>query len=135
MAGAKNQHANKTKGETEVRPEMFNAHCLRVKCRMWVALVAGVGGRRRSCTLARGVWAALQHPQWTVATFFCLFYFFSCFLFDFYFWCLHIFADQASQRQGALRACGRRLRLGEGKGKRGTGAGAVAGRGCGCALR
>lgn len=67
--------------------------------------------------------------------FFCLFYFFFCFLFDFYFWCLHIFADQASQRQGALWACGWRLRLGEGKGKRGTGAGAVAGRGCGCALR
>lgn len=78
--------------------------------------------RRRLCKLARGVWEALQHPQWTVATFFvCLFYFFLLFLFDFYFWCLHIFTDQASQRQGALWACGRRLKreLEEGRGELG----------------
>lgn len=54
MAGAKNQHANKTKGETEVRPEMFNAHCLRVKCRMWVARVAG-GGEGVGCARWHGV--------------------------------------------------------------------------------
>lgn len=122
MAGAKNQHANKTKGETEVRPEMFNAHCLRVKCRMggWHSLGGGKGVQAdtglcgRDCSTRTGPWRL-----------FCLFvlFFFCFFLFDFYFWCLHIFADQASQRQGALWACGRRLRwqLGEGSRKQGEG--------------
>lgn len=74
--GAKNQHANKTKGETEVRPEMFNAHCLRVKCRMggWHSLGGGKGVQAdtglcgRDCSTRTGPWRL-----------FCLFYFFSVF--------------------------------------------------------
>lgn len=103
MAGAKNQHANKTKGETEVRPEMFNAHCLRVKCRMWVARVGG-WGRRRLCTLARGVWAALQHPQWTVATFLFVLFFFPVFCLIFIF---GVYISLLTRRVSAKERSGR----------------------------
>lgn len=75
--GAKNQHANKTKGETEVRPEMFNAHCLRVKCRMggWHSLGGGKGVQAGTGCVGGTAAPALDRGDFFV----CLFYFFSVF--------------------------------------------------------
>lgn len=81
MDGAKNQHANKTKGETEVRPEMFNAHCLRVKCRMggWHSL-----GRGKGVQAGTGCVGGTAAPVLDRGDFFvCLFYFFLFFCFFF----------------------------------------------------
>lgn len=66
---------------------------------MWAALVLQGGGE--GC----GVWAAAALAVDRGGYFFVCFIFLSCFLFGFYScWCLHIFADQTTQRQGARRA-------------------------------